>query len=100
MVGALAVEGWPEGVEPIKVEDLDRLGIGPGDQLFWDGRRIEIRRPLDLTTLQKIFAVVVAVFAVLGGIGGFFSGFSDASQFLCARNINWLSCPLPQMPPR
>jgi len=86
---------WPPDVKPISVDDLERLGIDSKDQLFWDGRRIEIRRRLDLTRVQKIFAIIVAVFAVLGGIGGCATGFNDASVFLCARGHDFLSCPLP-----
>jgi len=87
---------WPAGVEQISIEDLGRLGISHDDQLFWDGRRIEVKRRLDLTKLQKAFALVVTIMALLGGIGGFASGFSDASAFLCARNIHLLSCPVQQ----
>ncbi len=52
-------------------------------------------RPVDLTRLQKIFVLVVAIFAVLGGTGGFATGLNDASVFLCARGQHWLSCPTP-----
>jgi hypothetical protein len=86
--------GWPEDVQSISADDLERLGIDSRDQLFWDGRRVEIRRRLDLTGLQKLVAVLVTVFAVLGGIGGVLSGFTDAAGFLCARGVHVLSCPL------
>ncbi len=84
---------WPKGVEQVGLEDLGRLGINQDDQLFWDGRRIEVRRSLDLTRFQKIITGVVTFFAVLGGVGGFITGFNNASIFLCAREIDWLSCP-------
>ena len=86
---------WPNGVHPIALEDLDRLGINSDNQLFWDGNRVEIRRALTLTTLQKLLAVIVSVFAILGGIGGFVTGYNNATVFLCARSHNWLSCPTP-----
>jgi hypothetical protein len=88
-------ETWPDGVEEIKLPDLKRLGIDKNRELYWDGQRIEVRRRLDLTRAQKFLAVLVALFAVLGGIGGFVSGFTDAADFLCVRNICWLSCPAP-----
>ena len=87
-------EGWPPDVTPISVEDLDRLGLNRSNQLFWDGKRIEVSNHLDLTRLQKVFAVIVTFFAVLGAIGGFVTGFNNASIFLCARDIHWLSCPI------
>jgi len=86
-------ENWPPGIEQISMENLGRLGIDSADRLFWDGRQIEVKRRLDLTFVQKIFAVVVAVMAVLGGLGGFATGFNDFSEFLCARNSHLLSCP-------
>lgn len=87
--------GWPAGVEQVGLEDLGRLGINQDDQLFWDGRRIEVRRSLNLTRFQKIITGIVTFFAVLGGVGGFITGFNNASVFLCAREIDWLSCPPP-----
>ncbi len=87
--------GWPADVTPIGVEDLDRLGLDGRNQLFWDGKRVEVRNRLDLTWLQKLLAVVVSFFAVLGALGGFVTGFNNASVFLCARDIHWLSCPAP-----
>ncbi len=88
-------ENWPKGVTPIGVEDLDRLGLNEQHQLFWDGRRVEIRNRLDLTRLQRVLAIIVSVCAVLGALGGFVTGFNNASIFLCARDIHWLSCPPP-----
>ena len=85
--------GWPQGVQPIGVADLRRLGIDRSNQLFWDGQRIEVRRPLVLTGLQKFAAVIVTLSAVIGGFGGFVTGFNNASIFLCARNVHWLTCP-------
>jgi len=90
-----ASDGWPPDVTPISVEELDRLGLNEKNQLFWDGKRIEVRNRLDLTRLQKMFAIIVSVFAVLGALGGFVTGFNNASIFLCARGIHWLSCPRP-----
>lgn len=91
---------WPAGVEQIGLEDLGRLGINKADQLFWDGRRIEVRQSLVLTGFQKAIAGAAAMFAVLGALGGFVTGLNNASVFLCARGVNWLSCPDPQaLPP-
>ncbi len=89
---------WPSGVEPIGVDDLRRLGINRDNQLFWDGRRVEVRRPLVLTGFQKSVAVVVTVCAILGGLGGFVTGMNNASVFLCARGIHWLGCPVHEPP--
>jgi hypothetical protein len=84
---------WPPDVTPISVEELDRLGVNARNQLYWDGKRIEVRNHIDLTRLQKVLAVIVSICAVLGAIGGFMTGFNNASVFLCARGIQWLTCP-------
>jgi hypothetical protein len=93
LVSEPAPDGWPSDVVPIGIEDLSKLGLNRRNQLFWNGKRIEVRNRLDLTRLQKTFAVIVSLFAVLGGIGGFVTGLNNASIFLCARNVQWLGCP-------
>jgi hypothetical protein len=85
---------WPEGVREIRIGDLKKLWIDGDRQLFWDGQQIEIRRPLILTGAQKLAAVLVTLFAVLGGVGGLLSGMTASADFLCARHLHWLSCPI------
>jgi hypothetical protein len=85
--------GWPPGVTQISVEDLEHLGIDSRDRLFWDGKRVEVRQAVVLTGLQKLLAFIIAICAVLGGVGGFVTGLNNGSVFLCARGHYWLSCP-------
>ena len=91
-------EDWPPDVTPIGIEDLGRLGLNARNQLFWNGKRIEVRNRLDLTKVEKTLAVVVSFFAVLGAIGGFVTGLNNASIFLCARDIHWVTCPIEPAP--
>jgi hypothetical protein len=86
---------WPEGVEPLSIADLNRLGIDSERQLYWDGRRVEIRRFLVLTRFQKWFASVVALVGLCAGLATIATGVNNASIFLCARHIAVLSCPSP-----
>ena len=86
---------WPPGVEPIGIEDLGRIGINRANELFWDGRRIEIRRSLALTGLQKAVAAIVTVAAILGSLGSIAAGLNSASLFACARGIDFFHCPPP-----
>jgi hypothetical protein len=86
---------WPRGVEPIGVEDLNRIGIDGRHQLYWDGRRIEIRRSIALTGLQKWVAGVVTVVGVLAGLATIATGYNNAAVFLCARRVTLLTCPAP-----
>jgi hypothetical protein len=94
------MSGWPDGVKKITVADLNRLGINNNQELFWDGKRVEIRRALSLTRFQKILTAIVSTCAILGGLGGAVTGFNNLTVFLCARGIDRLSCPLPQQLPR
>jgi hypothetical protein len=87
--------GWPNGVRPTLVPDLKRLGINDQNELFWDGRHVEIRRSLTLTRFQKFITIIVTLCAVLGALGGFVTGFNNASVFLCARHDTFLTCPAP-----
>jgi hypothetical protein len=88
---------WPADVNPISIDDLGRLGIDSRSQLFWDGSRIEIRRRLDLTKTQQFAALLVTLAAVLGGLGGFFSGLTDANALYCGAHGGhyWLCRVLP-----
>jgi len=87
--------GWPNGVTPIQVPDLKRVGINEPNKLFWDGRHVEIRRSLTLTRFQKFITIIVTFCAVLRALGGFVTGFNNASVFLCARHVTFLTCPAP-----
>ena len=80
---------------PVGIEDLDRLGINVEDQLFWDGRRIEVRQRLTLSRAQRVLGTLAVGCAILGGLGGAITGFNNATVFLCARGHDWLSCPRP-----
>jgi hypothetical protein len=86
--------GWPPGVEPIGVEGLDRIEIDREHQIYWDGRPIEIKRSIILTGSQKFIASVVTIVGVLAALATIATGVNNASVFLCARHIIWLSCPV------
>ena len=78
---------WPPGVEPMVLQDLERLGTDKTNRLYWDGKLV--RTPLVLTTPQNVLAVLAA----LASIATVITGMNNAAVFLCARNIDWLSCP-------
>lgn len=86
---------WPKGVEPIGMGELNHLGIDSEHEPYWDGHRIEIKRFLVLTRFQKWFAAVATIVGLLAGLATIATGFNNASVFLCARHIEWLSCPTP-----
>ncbi len=83
--------GWPPGVQPMVVQDLERLGTDKDNRLYWDGKLV--RMPLTLTTPQSVLAVLAA----LASIATIFTGLNNASIFLCARDVHWLGCPSAQV---
>ena len=86
---------WRRGIEPIGMEDLNRLGIDSKHQLYWDGYPIEIRRSIVFTRLQKRLAIVAAIVGLFAGLATIATGVNNASTFLCARRITILTCPPP-----
>jgi hypothetical protein len=62
---------WPEGIRSISFEEADALGTDAKGELYWHGKPVEIRRPLDLTWRQNALAIIVAtatVFAAFGAV--------------------------------
>lgn len=80
---------WPDGVEPLSVEEFDKLGITAKRELFWDSRRLITRSKFTLTTPQTMLALLAAV----ASAATIATGLNNASIFLCARDVHWLSCP-------
>lgn len=56
--------GWPPGVRVISIDEMDRLGIGPDNMLYWDGREIHVEKRLTLEWWQTGLATITA-FAAL-----------------------------------
>lgn len=83
-------ERWPEGVQPVSIEEIGKLGINDRSELFWDGRRLITRSKLYLTFPQAMLAVL----AVIASLATIATGLNNASVFLCARDLHWLGCPV------
>jgi hypothetical protein len=81
---------WPEDVEPITLDSLARLGIDRDDQLYWDGKRVEIQQRLKLSCLQTAFALVVGLAAIIGGFG---TGLNEGFDLGCKRAWWTQGCP-------
>jgi hypothetical protein len=91
--------GWPEKVTSISLEYLALLGVDDENRLYWDGQPIEIRRRLVLTRWQKLWAAIVSVAIVIGGVGGAAQGLTASFDFGCKKG--WWSCPPPaEHPPQ
>jgi hypothetical protein len=75
-------EAWPRGVRPIGQDELDCLGIDRRGNIYWDGKPVEGRHFV-LTRAQKIWAVLVALAAIAGGLGSFTQGALMYNEWAC-----------------
>jgi hypothetical protein len=81
--------GWPKDVEPMVLQDLNRLGTDSRNQLFWDGKLVRTR--LTLTFPQT----VIAILAAIASLATIFTELNNASIYLCGRGVTLLGCPAP-----
>jgi hypothetical protein len=59
-------KAWPDDVWCIGLDRLDLLGVDSRGELYWDGKAIEVRRPLSLSWWQRVGAVIIAGSALVG----------------------------------
>ncbi len=45
---------WPKGIRSISYDEVDALGVDPKGELYWQGKPVKIRRPLDLTCRLRL----------------------------------------------
>lgn len=97
---------WPEGVRGIAFTETDGLGVSASGELYWRGKPVEIRRPLDLSFWQKLAAVLVTVFTVVGGLGAAVQGWTAYNDWACKATWRAVCAPAagaivpkPQLPP-
>jgi hypothetical protein len=72
---------WPKGVRSLSLDE-DALGVDAKGDLYWHGKPVEIRRPLDLTRGQQITAVTLAVAAVVGAFAGVVQAIVAVAAFM------------------
>jgi hypothetical protein len=80
---------WPPDVEPLTVEEFEKLGRNAQNELFWDGRPLVTRSQYLFTWPQ----IGLAVLAALASVATVATGVNNASIYLCARGKTWLGCP-------
>lgn len=74
---------WPEGVRAIGIGEMDRLGVGPNDALYWDGRMVEVRKTITLTKVQRTWAAVLAIAGLLAALGAVVQGATAGHTWAC-----------------
>lgn len=85
---------WPAGVKPLSYRVFQMMGVNEvTKELYWDGKPVEVRRRLDLTWRERVFAVAVGLFTILGSIGAVAQGWTAAHQWACQTQIVAWGCP-------
>jgi hypothetical protein len=72
---------WPKGVRPLSLGE-DALGVDAKGDLYWRGKPVEVRRPLDLTRGQRIIAVIVASATVVGALAAVVQAIMAVAAFM------------------
>lgn len=68
---------WPVHVWAIGLDRLDYLGVDRDGNLYWDGERVEVRKPLSLTFWQKVGAVTVTLSTIVAAGAAVASALAD-----------------------
>lgn len=57
--------GWPDGVRAISMKGVGFLGVHEKTgELYWDGRKVVVQKPITLGTFERFLASFAAVSAV------------------------------------
>jgi hypothetical protein len=89
---------WAKGIRSISMEEAGALGVDAKGELYWQGKPVEIRRPLDLTWQQNLLAWIVAVATMVAAVGATVQGFAAYNEWAC--KVGWKSaaCPPAALP--
>ena len=60
---------WPSGIREVTFEDIGRLGVSDdGRTLYWDGKRVEVRKRISLTFWQGTIALMAALGTLVSAV--------------------------------
>jgi hypothetical protein len=86
---------WPKGIRSISMQEADALGTDAKGELYWHGKPVEIRRPLDLTWRQSFVAGTVAIATVIAAVGAAAQGWAAYNDWACKVGWKSVACPPP-----
>jgi hypothetical protein len=89
---------WTKGIRSISIDEAGALGVDAKGELYWHGKPVEIRRPLDLTPTQNVVGIIVAVATVIAAIGAVAQGFAAYSDWACKVGWKAAACPPAALP--
>ena len=88
---------WPKGIRSISMKEADALATDAKGELYWHGKPVEIRRPLDLTQTQSAVAIIVAIATVIAALGAVAQGFAAYNEWACKVDWKSVACPPPRL---
>ena len=59
---------WPPGVHSITFDEAGGIGVDDEGRLYWHGKPVETKKRIELTTIERGFAIVGIVGAFIGGV--------------------------------
>jgi hypothetical protein len=86
---------WRKGIRSISTDEADALGVDAKGELYWHGKPVEIRRPLDLSRTQNAVAIIVAIATVFAAVGALAQGFAAYNEWACKVSWKAAACPPP-----
>ncbi|WP_156937092.1 hypothetical protein [Bradyrhizobium sp. WSM2254] len=89
---------WPKGIRSISIDEAGALGVDATGELYWHGKPVEIRRPLDLTVGQFWIAVIVAAATVVAALGAVAQRFAAYNEWSCKVGWKAVACPPAALP--
>lgn len=63
---------WPQHIRPISIDEMDAFGVDRDGLIYWHGKPIEIKRKLELRTLELLLLGAATVGTLLQGIAAMF----------------------------
>jgi hypothetical protein len=90
-------QSWPPGVRPIGQHELDGLGVDQSGTLYRVGKPVQCRHSIILTRGQKVWAVLVALAVIAGGLGSFVQGFLTYHDWACREGLPTVPCHMGQI---
>ena len=74
-------------------DEVDGIGVDAEGDLYWQGKRVQTRARLDLNWRQTLYAVIIAIFTVIGGCGAAVQGWTAYHDWAC--KVGWRAVSLP-----
>jgi hypothetical protein len=63
---------WPPDVRPISLDEMNALGVDTAGMVYWHGKPLQIRRKLELRTVELTLLATATLGALLQGVAAMF----------------------------